>query len=91
MNKVCGTCDHFPQDNHCLGCLYDPVIGGNNKWELRTDPDVIERKVIEDIKVDIDNQYKWLMQTKHTLSDIDIAFDAIKQPVDRHISGKEQE
>ena len=33
---------------------------------------------LDDIKVEIDNQYKWLMQTEHTLCDIDIAFDAIK-------------
>ena len=46
---------------------------------------------LEDIKADIDEQYKWLMQTKLTLYDIDIAFNAIKGSVDKHISGKEQE
>ena len=50
MRKVCETCDHFPSDNHCLGCLYDDVTGGNTKWELRNDNNVIDRKVIEDIK-----------------------------------------
>ena len=42
-------------------------------------------KVIEDIKTEIDEQYKWLMQTKHTLYDIDIAFSGIKSFIDKHI------
>ena len=44
---------------------------------------------LDDIKAEIDNQYKWLMQTDHTLYDIDIAFDAIKQIIDHH-TGKEK-
>ena len=38
-------------------------------------------KVIEDIKAEIDKQYKWLMSTKHTLYDIDIAFNAMKSKI----------
>ena len=45
-------------------------------------------KVIEDIKTEIDEQYKWLMQTKHTLYDIDIAFSGIKSFIDKHIEGE---
>ena len=56
MRKVCETCDHFPADNHCLGCLYDDVTGGNTKWELRNDNNVIDRKVIEDIKAEIEEE-----------------------------------
>ena len=44
---------------------------------------------IEDIKVEIDEQYNWLMQTKHTLYDIDIAFSGIKSFIDKHIGGRE--
>lgn len=47
-------------------------------------------KVIEDIKTEIDEQYKWLMQTKHTLYDIDIAFSAIKSFIDKHIGGDKE-
>lgn len=43
---------------------------------------------IEDIKAEIDDQYKWLMQTKHTLYDIDIAFNSIKSFIDKHIEGE---
>ena len=45
---------------------------------------------IEDIKTEIDEQYKWLMQTKHTLYDIDIAFDAIKSSIDKHCGGENE-
>ena len=51
--RSCSSCDHFPQDNHCMGCIYDHDIGGNTKWESKTDPDVIERKVIDDIRKEI--------------------------------------
>ena len=40
---------------------------------------------LDDIKAEIDNQYKWLMQTNYTLYDIYIAFDIIKHFIDRHI------
>ena len=37
---------------------------------------------LDDVKAEIDEQYKWLMQTKHTLYDIDIAFSGIKSILD---------
>ena len=40
----------------------------------------------EKVNKEIDKQHVWLMQTNHTLHDIDIAFDAIKQSVDKHLS-----
>ena len=51
--RSCSNCDHFPQDNHCMGCIYDHDIGGNTKWESKNDPDVMERKVIDDIRQEI--------------------------------------
>ena len=48
---------------------------------------VVWEERIDAIKADIDKQYKWLMQTKQTLSDIDIAFDAIKSSIDKHCGG----
>ena len=47
--------------------------------------------VIDDIKTEIDNQYKWLMQTNHTLYDIDIAFDTIKHFIDKHIGERRED
>ncbi len=56
-------------------------------YYVKHNPELIDRKVIEDIKTEIDEQYKWLMQTKHTLYDIDIAFSGIKSFIDKHIGG----
>ena len=49
----------------------------------------MSKSEIEDIKSEIDKQYRWLMQTKHTLYDIDIAFEAIKRFLDNYAYGKE--
>ena len=51
--------------------------------------DIAWEERIDAIKADIDKQYKWLMQTKHTLYDIDIAFSGIKSFIDKHIGGGE--
>ena len=48
-------------------------------------------EVLEYIKAEIDEQYKWLMQTKYTIYDIDIAFSGIKSAIDKYTSGKENE
>ena len=64
----------------------------NQGFELgcRVGKEAVPMSVIEDIKAEIDKQYKWLKQTKLTLYDIDIAFDAINASIDKHISGKEK-
>lgn len=49
----CSSCAHYPQDDHCMRCIYDHEVGGNTKWEPKNNTDVIERKVIEDIKTEI--------------------------------------
>ena len=49
--KVCATCDHYPNDKHCIGCEWDKKTGDNTKWESKT---IIDRKVIEDIKTEIE-------------------------------------
>lgn len=41
--------------------------------------------VVDEIKAEIDAQYKWLMQTNHTLYDIDVAFDVIRHCINKHI------
>ena len=45
--KVCATCEHYPNDKHCIGCEWDKNTGDNTKWVSRK---VIDRKVIEDKK-----------------------------------------
>lgn len=52
--RLCSTCDHFPNDKHCIGCYWDDGAYGNTHWELKHDGNVIERRVIDEIKADIE-------------------------------------
>ena len=51
--KTCSTCEHFPNDHHCVGCVWDEDKGENTKWELKKNPIVIERKVLDKIRAEI--------------------------------------
>ena len=31
--RFCQTCDHYPNDKHCIGCEWDKNTQGNTKWE----------------------------------------------------------
>ena len=88
MRKVCETCDHFPSDNHCLGCLYDDVTGGNTKWELRNDANVIDRKVIEDIKTEIQALPKIYPFVNHI--DTYVKTDDVIKIIERHCGGDKE-
>lgn len=57
------------------------------QWEYDKGYEKGKADMLKDIKAEIDDQYKWLMQTKHTLYDIDIAFSGIKTFIDKHIKG----
>ena len=52
ITKTCNTCEHFPNDKHCVGCVWDK--GENTKWELKKNPIVIERAVLDKIKAEIE-------------------------------------
>ena len=52
--KTCGTCEHFPNDHHCVGCVWDEDKRENTKWELKKNPIVIERAVLDKIRAEID-------------------------------------
>ena len=41
-------------------------------------------KVLEDIKAEIDRQYKWLINTRYTIRDVDIAFGSIFRTIDKY-------
>lgn len=51
--KTCSTCDHFPNDDHCIGCVWDVSKRENTKWELKKNPIVIERSVLDNIRAEI--------------------------------------
>lgn len=53
ITKTCNTCEHYPNDKYCIGCNWDKSKGENTKWELKTNPIVIERKVLEKIRAEI--------------------------------------
>lgn len=55
--KTCSTCEHFPNDHHCVGCKWDERKGENTKWELKKNPIVIERAVLEQIKAEIYEEF----------------------------------
>ena len=52
--KTCSTCEHFPNDHHCVGCVWDEDKGENTKWELKINPIVIERAVLDKIRAEIE-------------------------------------
>lgn len=87
MQKVCGTCDHFPNDNHCIGCRWDGRIQGNTKWELKCGPVVIERKVIEDIKSELISEYNEHTEEYGYIAGIYKAIEVI----DKHIEEEQEE
>jgi len=55
ITKTCNTCEHYPNDNHCIGCEWDKSKGENTKWELKNNPIVIERKVLDKIRDEIEH------------------------------------
>ena len=54
--KSCSTCEHFPNDHHCVGCVWDEAKGENTKWELKENPIVIERSVLDKIRAEIEQR-----------------------------------
>ena len=54
ITKTCNTCEHSPNDQHCVGCEWDKSKGENSKWELLKNPIVIERAVLDKIRAEIE-------------------------------------
>ena len=82
MPQSCEKCEFFDGEDMC--CIDGTYALNPSRISVRPSWCPIKCD-IEDIKAEIDEQYKWLMQTKHTLYDIDIAFSAIKSFIDKHI------
>jgi len=55
ITKTCGICEHYPYHEHCIGCKWDEGNGENTKWELKKNPIVIERAVLDKIKAEIES------------------------------------
>lgn len=54
ITKTCSTCEHFPNYKHCIGCEWDESKRENTKWELKKNPIVIERVVLDKIRAEIE-------------------------------------
>lgn len=82
ITKTCNTCEHFPNDNHCVGCEWDKSKGENSKWELKENPIVIERKVLEQIIAEIatklDNPHEYIVKQDAYNEIVDIINSYIK-------------
>ncbi len=76
--------------------LFDPNTG-ETLTEPRNDMDkttidackgaieLLEQEpVLDKIRAEIDEQYKWLIDTRHTICDVDIAFDSIFRFIDKY-------
>ena len=59
ITKTCGICEHYPYHEHCIGCKWDEVKGENTKWELKKNPIVIERAVLDKIRSEIEALIEW--------------------------------
>ena len=68
ITKTCNTCEHYPNDKHCIGCEWDKNKGENTKWELKENPIVIERKVLEQIQADIYEEFMTIDGGVHDVS-----------------------
>lgn len=50
----------------------------------------INHKMLDEIKAEIDREYKWLMNTRYTIHDVNIAFGYILGIIERYM-GKQDE
>lgn len=81
MIKSCANCKHHPNNKHCIGCEWDADKRMSTHFELG-DAEYIDRKVIEDIKAEIEQLY-----TVDTAYEDVIAVDKVDvlQIIDKYI------
>ena len=46
--------------------------------------------VLDEIRAEIDRQYKWLINTRYTIHDVDIAFGSIFRTIDEYRKGNKE-
>ena len=88
--KTCSTCEHFPNDHYCVGCVWDEDKGENTKWELKKNPIVIERKVLDKIRAEIE-EYKSRTVFGIGIKDLEtgkqVALDNVLAIIDKYRKG----
>ena len=84
--KTCSICEHFPNDHHCVGCVWDENKRENTKWELKKNPIVIERAVLDKIRAEI-NDIEEGISSYH--NDRPWVFkDEVLQIIDKYMKGE---
>ena len=76
ITKTCNTCEHYPNDKHCIGCLWDKDKRENTKWELKKNPIVIERAVLDKIRTEIEG-YKSTID--NAISEDELKIEGLKE------------
>ncbi len=67
-----------------------------SKSEWKQDHDILKaysdgaNEVLDKIRAEIDRQYKWLINTRCTICDVDIAFNRIFQFIDKYKEESEE-
>ena len=88
ITKTCNTCEHYPNDKHCIGCVWDKSKGENTKWELKKNPIVIERAVLDKIRAELHATAEMHDDGDYYLRDewIDEIFDKYRNEVSYEVS-----
>ena len=56
----------------------------DERYELEYEQIDQKADVLDKIRADINRQYKWLINTRYTIRDVDIAFDSIFRTIDKY-------
>lgn len=88
--KTCSTCEHFPNDHHCVGCVWDEDKGENTKWELKKNPIVIERAVLDKIRAEISDFEEEVFQRPNTDYSDYAAVRHCLEIIDKYREGEEE-
>ena len=75
----------IPEDeyNYIKNCYPDGEDGERYAYMIKRSGEPLE-KVLGEIKAEIDRQYKWLINTRYTIRDVDIAFGSIFRTIDKY-------
>lgn len=86
--KTCSSCEHFPNDHHCIGCVWDADKQENTKWELKKNPIVIERAVLDKIRAEIEALPKTYPFVNHY--DMYVKEDDVKKIINKYKAESEE-
>ncbi|MBR2248563.1 MAG: hypothetical protein IJ880_16365 [Bacilli bacterium] len=89
--KTCSSCEHFPNDHHCIGCVWNADKQENTKWELKKNPIVIERAVLDKIRVEIKDWQTDIHDNEYDAEKHDFVFERIYEIIDMYMAEGSEE